>query len=95
VGNNFHFSMSSRPALGPTQPLSQWVPGALSPGVKWAGREADHPQSVKHKDNFTFYLYYMNSVNIEEIHYVEAKLKLYNEEYNDFALHVQCYEMLT
>jgi hypothetical protein len=29
--------MSSRPALGTTQPPSQWVPGALSPE-----READH-----------------------------------------------------
>jgi hypothetical protein len=39
---NFHFSMSSRPALGSTQPPIQWVPGALSPGVKRPGREADH-----------------------------------------------------
>jgi hypothetical protein len=36
------FSTSSRPALGPTQPPIQWVPGALSPGVKLRGREADH-----------------------------------------------------
>jgi hypothetical protein len=26
---------------GPTQPPVQWVPGALSPGVKRQGREAD------------------------------------------------------
>jgi hypothetical protein len=31
---NYHFSMSSRPALGSTRPPIQWVPGALSPGVK-------------------------------------------------------------
>jgi hypothetical protein len=32
----------SRPALGPTQVLIQWVPEALSLGVKSQGREADH-----------------------------------------------------
>jgi hypothetical protein len=32
-GLNFHFSMSSRPALRSTQPPIQWVSGALSPGV--------------------------------------------------------------
>jgi hypothetical protein len=39
---NFHFSVSSTPALGPTQPPIQWVPGALFPGVKRSGFEADH-----------------------------------------------------
>jgi hypothetical protein len=39
---NFHFSISSTPALGPAQPLIQWVAGALSPGVKNLQREADH-----------------------------------------------------
>jgi hypothetical protein len=39
---NFLFSKSSRPALGFTQPPIQWVPGALSPGVKRPRREADH-----------------------------------------------------
>jgi hypothetical protein len=33
--------MSSILALGSTQPPIQWVPGALSPGVKRPGREAD------------------------------------------------------
>jgi hypothetical protein len=37
---------SSRPVLGPTQPPIQWVPGALSPGVKQPGPEDDHSQLV-------------------------------------------------
>jgi hypothetical protein len=41
-GKNFHFSIMSRPALRPTQPPIQWVPGTLSPELKWPGREADH-----------------------------------------------------
>jgi hypothetical protein len=35
------YSTASRQDLGSTQPLIQWVPGALSWG-KTAGREADH-----------------------------------------------------
>jgi hypothetical protein len=31
---NFHFFISFRQALGPTQPPIQWVPGVLSTGVK-------------------------------------------------------------
>jgi hypothetical protein len=37
---DFLFSTAFRPALGPTQPPSQWVPGALSPWAKRLGREA-------------------------------------------------------
>jgi hypothetical protein len=33
---NFHFSVSSRLAVGPTQPPIKWVPGALSSGGKVA-----------------------------------------------------------
>jgi hypothetical protein len=39
---NFHFSMSYRLVLGSTQTPIQWVPGALSSGVKRPGREFDH-----------------------------------------------------
>jgi hypothetical protein len=48
----FLYSIVSIPALGPTQPLIQWVPGALSPGVKRPGREANHspPSSVDVKN---------------------------------------------
>jgi hypothetical protein len=45
---NFLFSTSSRPALGPTQPPIQWVPWALSPGVKLTTLLQLLPQSTKH-----------------------------------------------
>jgi hypothetical protein len=49
---NFFFTTASRTALGPTQPPIQWVPGALSTGVKRPGREADHssPSSAEVKN---------------------------------------------
>jgi hypothetical protein len=37
----FLFTTVSKTALGPTQPLIQWVPEALSLGIKRPGREAD------------------------------------------------------
>jgi hypothetical protein len=53
---NFLFSTLSGPALDPTQPPVQWIPGALFPGVKQPGHEADHlpPTSAKVKKmNYT------------------------------------------
>jgi hypothetical protein len=46
----------SRTALGPTQPPIQWVPGALSLGVKRPGREADHspPSSAEAKNAWSY-----------------------------------------
>jgi hypothetical protein len=35
--------MSSRPTLGPTQSSIQWVAEFFPSGVKWQGRDADHP----------------------------------------------------
>jgi len=54
-----HFSITSRPALGPTQSPIQWVTGALSLGVKQLGHEADHslPPSVKVKQCIELYLH--------------------------------------
>jgi hypothetical protein len=38
----FPIPTASRPALGLTRPPNQWVPRALTAGVKRLGREADH-----------------------------------------------------
>jgi hypothetical protein len=48
---NVVFFTASRPALRPTQPPIQWVPGAHPPGGKRQGREANHspPTSPKVK----------------------------------------------
>jgi hypothetical protein len=47
----FLFTTASGTALGPTQPPIQWVPEALSRGVKQLGCEADHllPSSAEVK----------------------------------------------
>jgi hypothetical protein len=47
------FSTASRPGLGSTQPPIQWLPGALSPGMKRPEHEADHstPSSAEVKND--------------------------------------------
>jgi hypothetical protein len=52
----FLFTTASRTALGPTQPPIQWVPGALSLGVKRPVREADHspPSSAEVKNAWRY-----------------------------------------
>jgi hypothetical protein len=52
-GGDWEFFLQHRAqnGLGSTQPPIQWVPGALSLGVKRKGREADHspPSSAEVK----------------------------------------------
>jgi hypothetical protein len=59
----FLFTTASRTALGPTQLPIQWVPGALSMGVKRQGREADHspPSSAEVKECVELYLHSSNT----------------------------------
>jgi hypothetical protein len=50
------FTTVSRTALGLTQPPMKWVPGALSMGVKWPEREADHspPSSAEVRNEWSY-----------------------------------------
>jgi hypothetical protein len=55
----FHYTTAFRTALGPTQPPIQWLPGALSLGVKRPGREADYspPSNAEVKECVELYLH--------------------------------------
>jgi hypothetical protein len=52
----FLFTNASRTALGHTQPPIQWIPGALSLGVKRLEREVDHspPSSAEVKNAWSY-----------------------------------------
>jgi hypothetical protein len=62
----FLFTTASRAALGPTQPLIQWVPGVLSLGLKRPGRETDHspPSSTEAKERVELYLHSPNTPSL-------------------------------
>jgi hypothetical protein len=62
-GLGMFLSDMSKPALGPSQPPIQWVPGTLSLGLKWPGCEADHlsPSSVEVKEYVELYLHSPNT----------------------------------
>jgi hypothetical protein len=66
----FLFTTVSRTALGITQPPIQWVPGSLSLGVKWPGREADHspPSSAEVKEYVELYLHFPNMPSWRSAH---------------------------
>jgi hypothetical protein len=48
-----------RDPVGPTQPPIQWVPRAVSTGVKRQGRETDHsaPTNAEVKKMWIYYIY--------------------------------------
>jgi hypothetical protein len=57
---------SSPPRPGPTQPPIQWVlSGAVSLGIKWPRREADHcpPSSAEIKEWVELYLHSLNRLH--------------------------------
>jgi hypothetical protein len=60
---NFSLHHASIMALEPTQPPIQWIPEALSLGVKRPGRKADHssPSGAKVKECVELYLHSPNT----------------------------------
>jgi hypothetical protein len=57
-GKIFLSSTVSRPALGPTQPPIQSVPGAVSPGSMRPEREADHLHQMPWSRKVELYLHF-------------------------------------
>jgi hypothetical protein len=67
----FLFTTASRPAVGSIQPPIQWVPGALSLGLKRQARQADHspPSSAEVKNECSY-----NSTSPIRLHGVVLKV---------------------
>jgi hypothetical protein len=50
IGTNMQLSHTiSTASMGPTQPPNQWIPAALTPGIKRPGRESDHSPQPSEK----------------------------------------------
>jgi hypothetical protein len=62
-GAEIFLDTMSRPVLEPTKPPMQRVLGAVSLGLKWPGREADHapPSSAEVKECVELYLNFPNT----------------------------------
>jgi hypothetical protein len=70
--------MSSRLVLWPTQPPIQWVPLALSPGVKRQGCKVDHspPTTAKVKNTWIY---------TSTTQYIFVALCLISQAYDNFT----------
>jgi hypothetical protein len=76
---NFLFTTASRAALEPTQTPIQWVPGALSLGIKRQGREADRspPPCAEVKECVELYLHSPNTPSWRGTQLKKAQENLY------------------
>jgi hypothetical protein len=76
---NFLFDTVSTPALGPTQPPIQGIPGALSLGVKRPRREADHslPSSTEVKESVELYHHSPIRLHVMVISSTQGQLYLF------------------
>jgi hypothetical protein len=75
----FLFTTASKTALKPIQPPIQWVPEALSPGVKRPGREADHSptSSAEVKEWLELYIHSPNTPSWRGAELKKARRELY------------------
>jgi hypothetical protein len=77
---NFRFSISSRPALGPTQLPIQWVPGARTPEVKRQGRVADNFPPSGAEVVADIYLYHRRSSDQHRSLQTASRVRYMNNE---------------